>query len=319
MAMLKTICVKLIPGVDIQSNIYTGNVQTFTAPSATTYKLEVWGASGGCEQITSQFRAGYGGYSTGRISLSLSTNLYISVGQEGKTARETVVGMGVPVAGGWNGGGNGRTWVDSKIQSGGGGATSIQNSLIGDGQLKNYSNNKNNVIIVAGGGGGTGGAAHYSYATASHGGDGGGVCGSSAVAPDEGWIGTGGTQTEGGTYNREEDERYVITQISDFGVGQSIASPFNIGGTLVYGNSSGGGGGYYGGGGGAGAGGYGGGGSGYIGNSLLTQKYMVIYSGTTSNDESTKTIQNAKVSSTATTDYAKSGNGYCKITWMPVL
>lgn len=229
--------------------------------------------------------------------------------------------MGVPVAGGWNGGGNGRTWVDSKIQSGGGGATSIQNSLIGDGQLKNYSNNKNNVIIVAGGGGGTGGTAHYSYATAPHGGDGGGVCGSSAVAQDEGWIGTGGTQTEGGTYNREEDERDVITiyQISDFGVGQSIASHVNIGGSLVYGNSSGGGGGYYGGGGGVGLGGYGGGGSGYIGNSLLTQKYMVIYSGTTSNDESTKTIQKAKVSSTATTDYAKSGNGYCKITWMPVL
>jgi hypothetical protein len=127
--------------------------------------------------------------------------------------------MGVPVAGGWNGGGNGRTWVDNKIQSGGGGATSIQNSLIGDGQLKNYSNNKNNVIIVAGGGGGTGGeTAQYSYATAHHGGDGGGFNGGSGAAQNTAWIGTGGTQTEGGTYNREEDERDVITiyQISDF-------------------------------------------------------------------------------------------------------
>jgi hypothetical protein len=221
--------------------------------------------------------------------------------------------MGVPVAGGWNGGGNGRTWVDNKIQSGGGGATSIQNSLIGDGQLKNYSNNKNNVIIVAGGGGGTGGAAHYSYATASHGGDGGGVCGSSAVAPDEGWIGTGGTQLEGGINSSNS----TVYQNSGFGIGQSVAGIARDGKT--YGNSSGGGGGWYGGGGGEGLGGYGGGGSGYIGNSSLTHKYMVIYSGTTSNDESTKTIQNAKVSSTATTDYAKSGNGYCKITWMPVL
>ena len=221
--------------------------------------------------------------------------------------------MGVPVAGGWNGGGNGRTWVDNKIQSGGGGATSIQNSLIGDGQLKNYSNNKNNVIIVAGGGGGTGGETQYSYATAHHGGDGGGVCGSSAVAPNESWIGTGGTQLEGGICNASNSTVY---QNSGFGIGQSVAGKSANG---TYGNSAGGGGGWYGGGGGEGLGGYGGGGSGYIGNSSLTHKYMVVYSGTTSTAENTKTILNAKVSSIATTDYAKSGDGYCKITWMPVL
>ena len=273
----------------------------------------MWGAQGGYEPVSTMLKAGYGGFSTGKISLTSSTNLYISVGQKGKTASESVVGMGVSVAGGWNGGGNGKTWVDDKIQSGGGGATSIQNSLIGDGQLKNYLNNKNNVIIVAGGGGGTGGSPFYTFLIESHGGDGGGFNGDSGAAQNTDWIGTGGTQLEGGICNASNTTVY---QNSGFGIGQSVAGKSPNG---TYGNSSGGGGGWYGGGGGEGLGGYGGGGSGYIGNSSLTHKYMVVYSGTTSTAENTKTILNAKVSSIATTDYAKSGDGYCKITWMPVL
>ena len=41
-----TVC-KLISILNVWMLCYTGNVQTFTAPSATTYKLEVWGAQGG--------------------------------------------------------------------------------------------------------------------------------------------------------------------------------------------------------------------------------------------------------------------------------
>lgn len=43
---------------------------------------------------------------------------------------------------------------------------------------------------------------------------------------------------------------------------------------------------------------------------------MTCYNCTTSNDESTKTISTTNVSSTATSDYAKSGNGYARITFI---
>lgn len=61
------------------------------------------------------------------------------------------------------------------------------------------------------------------------------------------------------------------------------------------------------------AGGGGGGGSGYIGNSLLTDKHMAGYEVTTSDDESTKTISVENHSATPTADYAKEGNGYARI------
>lgn len=60
----------------------------------------------------------------------------------------------------------------------------------------------------------------------------------------------------------------------------------------------------------------GGGGSGYIGNSLLTNKHMTCYSCTTSTATATKTNSTTNVSSTATADYAKSGHGYAKITFV---
>ena len=52
--------------ISLPMHKHTGSVQTFTAPSATTYKLEVWGAQGGGN-------GGKGGYSIGNISLISST------------------------------------------------------------------------------------------------------------------------------------------------------------------------------------------------------------------------------------------------------
>ena len=79
--------------------------------------------------------------------------------------------------------------------------------------------------------------------------------------------------------------------------------------------SEGGGGGWYGG----GTGGWdgpGGGGSGYIGNSLLTNKGMYMYNSgcTSSTATDTKTTCTSNVSSTAISNYAKQGNGYARIT-----
>lgn len=58
----------------------------------------------------------------------------------------------------------------------------------------------------------------------------------------------------------------------------------------------------------------GGGGSGYIGNSLLTEKSMYCYNCTESSEESTKTISTTCVSELPTENCSKKGNGYVRIT-----
>ena len=77
---------------------------------------------------------------------------------------------------------------------------------------------------------------------------------------------------------------------------------------------AGGGGGYYGGGASNQAGA--GGGSGYIGNTLLTNKVMYCYNCTESTDTSTKTISTTCTNATATEKCSKQGNGYAKITYI---
>ena len=89
-----------------------------------------------------------------------------------------------------------------------------------------------------------------------------------------------------------------------FGVGAGVSS-----GCCMRG---GGGGGYYGGSHSDNA--PGSGGSGYIGNSLLTDKYMYCYNCTTSTTTATKTSTTTNVSSTPTANYAKSGAGAARIT-----
>ena len=134
---------------------YTGAVHTFTASTAGIYKLEVGGASAGAllwNGVVNKDKVLGGGYSNGKISLSSSNKLYISVGgkgEDGKYQKDN--------AGGWNGGGKG-IWDhnDDESLGGGGGCTSIQISLISDGQLYQYKDNKDKVLIVAGGSGGFG-------------------------------------------------------------------------------------------------------------------------------------------------------------------
>ena len=58
------------------------------------------------------------------------------------------------------------------------------------------------------------------------------------------------------------------------------------------------------------------GGSGYIGNSLLTNKAMYCYNCEESNEESTKTISTTCAEETPTENCAKKGNGYARITYI---
>ena len=58
------------------------------------------------------------------------------------------------------------------------------------------------------------------------------------------------------------------------------------------------------------------GGSGYIGNSLLTDKTMYCYNCTESSEESTKTVSTTCAEETPTENCAKKGNGYARITYI---
>ena len=224
----------------------------------------------------SEVVGGYGGYATGNINLNKNQILYINVGGSG------VIGyLGAnTVDGGYNGGGS-NTGGDYGRGASGGGATHISTK---SGLLKKLSEDINSILIVSGGGGGAGvetegGGTRYFIP-----GNGGGYSGTSGEAVNYSIsISQPGNQTTGFA----------------FGQGGSSTSWAGAGG-----------GGYY--------GGYGtstgAGGSGYIGNNLLTNKYMYCYNCDTSSEESTKTYTTTNVSSTPTADYAKSGNGAAKIT-----
>ena len=290
--------------------IYTGNEQIFTIPYAGTYKLEVWGAQGGCYR-TDDLCLGYGGYSAGEITLNLNQKIYINVGGEGSSGHDPIDGSHVSIPGGYNGGGNGITWYDTKYTGGGGGATHIATR---SGLLSSLESYKSNILIVAGGGGGTGGDTLDTNANLNYyAGSGGGYIGGTATQGN-----TGGTQTEAGVTNPNTSPTangdIIEKEPGGFGYGGSNSYWNN--GFSNDGNCSGGGGGYYGGSSSFGLGGYGAGGSGYIGNSNLTNKVMYCYLCQESTDLSTKTTTTSNVSYEAISKYAKIGNGYARITYL---
>ena len=284
---------------------YTGTEQTFVAPVSGTYRLETWGAQGGSHTV--EKHGGYGGYSIGTINLKINDNIFINVGGQGVINNSDA---GKITSGGYNGGG--ATFTDETIFLGygasGGGATHISNK---SGLLSSLENYKNNIIIVSGGGGGS------NVDTSSHlstgiGGSAGGYVGEKGTSPVENNVlltdvfANGGTQFAGG-------QGAIFTQ----NVNNGASGAFGIGGKSGP-NSGGGGSGYYGGGGGTRANddSSGAGGSGYIGNSLLTNKAMYCYNCEESSEESTKTISTTCAEETPTSNCAKKGNGYARITYI---
>ena len=265
---------------DTEVYTYTNSEQIFTIPKSGYYKLEAWGAQGGSYNTT--YLGGYGGYSVGVYKASKGEQLYVNVGGAGKkgTAQSAI-------SGGYNGGGNAYGASNGKTVGSGGGATHIATKT---GVLSSLSSNLSNILIVAAGGGGAG----CENSSFGKGGSGGGIAGLTGTTTGSYGVGSGGSQSAAGT-------------------GQSNGS-FGKGGSST-GDGTGGGGGLYGGGGGQYYGGAGGG-SGYIGNSLLTEKVMYCYNCTASTAAATKTISTTSVSGTATSNYAKSGAGYVKLTYL---
>ena len=277
---------------DYKNFAFTGNEQTFVTNTDGYYKLETWGAQGGTASIGT---GGYGAYSVGIVKLNANQTVYVNVG--GTTTTTT---------GGYNGGGD-ALYVASTGATfkAGGGATHIATK---SGVLSSLASYQDNVLIVAGGGGGGGYINSSWYGT---GGNAGGISGNNGYnygTASYSLTGTGGTQTGGGhNYNT------VTSGVGTFGKGSNY---YNEG----YGGN-GGGGGLYGGGGSSRYHAGGGGGSSYIGNPLLLSstsiiKNMTCYNCTTSTVPDTKTTTTTSVSDTAVSNYAKTGNGYAKITYI---
>ena len=264
---------------------YTGGEQTFTAPVNGTYKLDVWGAQG---YTINSYMGGYGGYSTGKIIFSKNQEIYLFVGEKGNgglanNTRYSSYPNSLNAIAGDN---------VSYIGSGGGSThIALENSLIS--QITKLEK----LIIVSGGGGAsTWTSGNYWSGT---GGSGGGFKGNSGQSNTSYFLPGGvGTQNSGGNSGSNGTA-------GNFGLSE-LTNP----------SGSCGGGGYYGGGTSWGSGG--GGGSGYIDNSLLTEKSMYCYNCQESSEESTKTISTTCTSATPTANCAKQGNGYARITLVSI-
>ena len=254
----------------------------FTVPLSGKYRLETWGAQGGCSLYNNKqncTKIGYGGYSTGEITLKKGDVLYIYVGGAGANGA-----LKVNSAGGYNGGGLG-TWdnKDDETSGGGGGATHIAKV---SGLLSTLESNKDSIIMVSGGAGGK-------SASSLQAGSGGGFRGGISTVTNQSIV--------------SQDTGYA------FGKGQDASGTANSDGV------GGGGGGFYGGYmNNVSSKSSGSGGSGYIGNSLLSNRSMYCYSCTESTEDETKTVTTTCHSSTPTENCAKEGNGYARITLLEI-
>ena len=290
-----------IPKNTIYTFDYTGEEQTFVVPTTGNYLLETWGAQGG--NATGAYIGGYGGYSSGIVTLQHLNKLYINVGGQGSSDTDD---------GGYNGGGSSKGCISrNRFAASGGGATHIATS---SGLLSTFEKNKEDILIISGGGGGAFYIVSGSDGTsAGHGGNAGGYIGNVVSFINTGihqkyHYATGGTQTEGGTSGNSYND--YINGTGSFGQADGITL-----GTICDGNDgSGGGGGFYGGG--AGLLSPGAGGSGYIGNKSLINKVMYCFNCNESNEESTKTISTTCTSEIPTENCTKQGNGYVRITYL---
>ena len=230
---------------------YTGDGQTYTVPSAGTYKIETWGAQGGGSE------SGKGAYVRGYVDLTENQQLYVYVG--GQPADEPRQN------GGFNGGGNVATNDDGTGRAGGG-ATDVR---LVNGDWNNTQSLNSRIIVAAGGGG----SACEGGDWCSNGGAGGTLTGlvptqvGSRALP---YTGLGGTQTAGGSAKGSVNSSSGLNYVGGFGYGGHSGSRDDSGA--------------------GGSGYYGGGGSTYASGGAGGSSYASGYTGcvaVTSQDDST--------------------------------
>ena len=278
--------------------------------------MECWGARGGYDTFSDAADLnGRGAYVSGQITLTDSISLYVYVGQHGIISNRT--------SRTWNGGGSGYHKNGSGYSNAGGGATDIR---LTNGNWDEFNSLKSRIIVASGGGG----ISHGGF-----GGAGGDLEGRKGVTRAEAGLnaysggdtsGKGATQTSGGNAGIFTWNEGIAPQNGQFGIGGD--------GCTAYGG--GGGGGYYGGGGsgvrGSSMGG-GGGGSSFISghtncnaisesstsSNIIHTGQPNHYSGYVFTNTVMKAGNESMPSPTGGKETGHSGNGYCKITWMPVL
>lgn len=294
------------------ANTTSSKYYTFTAEATGTYKLQVWGAQGGYRNSSTY--GGLGGYSTGIISLTKGTKLYVYVGGAGGNSSTSTATVN---AGGYNGGGYRYGYC------GGGGATDIRLSA----GTWNSTSSLYSRVIVAGGGGSDG-------AKTKTGMYGGGTTGGSSTqsyTANSNYCGKGGTQSYSG-YSTS----YTITTQATSGLTSNSTSyycgGFGFGGGGVYlsnGYGGAGGGGWYGGSGTVPDGSAdddrgGGGGSGWVFTADTYSAWQTANSTDSANytvntkyyltDAATYAGNTSFESTTGGTETGHSGDGYARIT-----
>ncbi|MBQ8131616.1 MAG: hypothetical protein IJ193_03915, partial [Bacilli bacterium] len=139
---------------------YTGDVQTFIAPYNGIYKVELWGASG---YDFDEKEGGKGAYTSGTITLSKNTPLYLYVG--GNARYNAYNGIDGPT------GKTGDPSIAKDYGAGGGGSTDVR---VVKSTWDNFESLKSRIMVAAGGGGvGTRGGGYGKW----NGGDAGGLIG----------------------------------------------------------------------------------------------------------------------------------------------
>lgn len=309
---------------------YTGEQQEFIAPKDGIYKIETWGAQGG--SYSNNLHGGYGAYAKGTIKLKQGEKIYINIGGAGSCAPASVSSASTIIAnGGYNGGGNSyrlasNTKLDTSSCSGGGathistvsGLLSELEDYRGTYNKKNKTYTSNEILMVAAGGGGAtyGYDSVHSLAFLASGGSGGGYSGSKFILD---------LNLEEGYSSEYEYYNYLEVPPTQNSSGRIAyhTSKWNeyydsgLGWTTTKGLGSGGGSGWF-----SGVGTtYAFGGSSYIGSSKLktyknTIKSMYCYNCEEANDEEIRTISTTNISTTPTSEYAKEGNGYAKISFL---
>ena len=263
---------------------YKRNIQTFTASHSGYYQLEVWGASGGFDGISTDRtvydtyvknhwdRPGLGGYSYGTYYMNKDDIIYVIVGEQG---HDHTLGGTNPS---YNGGGKTTAWSGRGGDSSGGGMTHISTKQNVADASSNSDWNPDGTIIVAGGGGGIDN--YGSQNEGARGGAGGGTTGGNALASNWEVKGTGG-----GTKGKYQKQ----------GVGQNYTGGAS--------DSGGGGGGWYGGASSWNNNGGGGGGSGYVNQDVLKNAQTIAGSEEIPNPDGGKEIGHF-------------GDGYARITFI---
>ena len=199
---------KVIVYDEVYNFDYTGNYQVFTVPISGTYKIELWGASGGRSYTT----ASKGGYTSGDCYLNEKDIFYIYVGEAGSLGTVGVddtstVGQGASAT--FNGGGKGGNagggdYPYSYYRGGasGGGATDIR---LVSGVWNNVSSLRSRMMVAGGGGGTSTGTYNYDNDRGNAGGligEKGGVQGylNPTYEHHVPMRGVGGTQTTGNAF-----------------------------------------------------------------------------------------------------------------------